>query len=172
MGLLCMLVARAYGASNVIVADIKQSRLDVAKKLGADHTILLDKTADPFETGKQIKSKYGGAVHVALECTGTESCSILSVEMCAMGGKVVAVGLGSRLIRFPLATASLKELDVVGVCRFDAGNFEQAVYLLHKFKDVLPILVTHVFSLKEVAQALKVMETGEGVKFMIDVENA
>jgi threonine dehydrogenase-like Zn-dependent dehydrogenase len=88
------------------------------------------------------------------------------------GGKVVAVGLGPRLIKFPLATASLKELDIVGVCRFDAGSFEQAVMFVEKFKDVLPLVVTHVFPLSDVVNALHVMQSGEGVKFLIDLEHA
>ena len=172
MGLLSMLVARAHGATTVIVADIQQSRLDIAKKLGADHTILLDKKTDPTETGKRIKAECGGPVDAVMECSGAEPCHIMAVEVCGYGGKIIAIGIGPPLIRFPMSAASFKEVDVLTVCRLDAGCFDQAVQFLFKYKDVLPLLVTHVFPLEEIAQALKTMETGEGVKFMIDVENA
>jgi L-iditol 2-dehydrogenase len=86
-----MLVAKAYGARTLVVADINAARLEVAKKLGADFTILLDRKEDPFDAGKRIKETTGGAFDVSLECTGAESCSILSVESCALGKGYIIV---------------------------------------------------------------------------------
>ena len=58
MGLLTMLVAKAYGASHVVIVDINEARLELAKKLGADLTILLGRGDDPENIGKEDQ-KWG-----------------------------------------------------------------------------------------------------------------
>lgn len=39
IGTLCMMTAKAQGAGQVVIADIDQGRLELAKKLGADHVV-------------------------------------------------------------------------------------------------------------------------------------
>lgn len=164
MGLLALLVAKAYGARSVAVADINVDRLSLAKELGADWTLELSRQASGIETGKRVKEQFG-SVDICLECTGAESCTQMSIEAAKFGGKVVAIGLGPTLINVPLATASLKEIDLIGVCRFAAGCFELAVHLVK----TLPVerIVSHVFALEKINEAFTVMGRGEGVKILV-----
>lgn len=166
MGLLSFLLCKAYGAASVIVADINESRLRLAKELGADHVYLLDRTSSPIESGKKIKEQCGGPVDITFECTGSESCTQLAIEVSRFGAKVVAVGLGPNLIKVPLASASLKEIDIIGVCRFNAGCFNLAVHFLSRLP--LDPIVSHIFKLEDIAKAFETMGRGEGVKIMID----
>lgn len=170
MGLLTMLVAKAYGASYVVIADINEARLDLAKKLGANLTILLERGDDPLKIGERIKNGASGPVDISFECTGTESCTRIAIEACRFGAKLAAVGLGPPLIQVPLATASLKEIDIIGVCRFTAGCFNLAVYLLSILN--LEPVVTHVFPMQDIAKAFETMGRGEGLKIMIDCSSA
>lgn len=165
MGLLALLVAKAYGAQSVAIADINRDRLSLAKELGADWTFELSRQENGIDAGKRLKEQFG-QVDVALECTGAESCTQMSIELCKFGGKVVAVGLGPKLINVPLATASLKEIDLIGVCRFAAGCFELAVQLV----STLPVkgIVSHVFALEKINEAFTVMGRGEGVKILVE----
>ena len=166
MGLLALLLSKAYGAASVIVTDINASRLRVAKELGADHVFLLDKTMNAEEAGKKIKEECGGAVDITMECTGQESCTRIAIEASKFGAKVVAVGLGPNLIHIPLASASLKELDIIGVCRFNAGCFNLAVHFLSRLP--LDPIISHMFKLENINDAFECMGRGEGVKIMID----
>ena len=166
MGLLAFLLSKAYGAASVIVSDINESRLKLAKELGADYTFLLDRNMSPEEAGQKIKEECGGAVDITLECTGQESCTRIAIEASRYGGKVVAVGLGPELIQVPLAKASLKELDIIGVCRFNAGCFNLATHFLNRLP--LDPIVSHIFKLENVSEAFEAMGRGEGVKIMID----
>ena len=43
IGLITLLVAKAYGASAALITDVSTSRLDKAKQIGADHTVCVDK---------------------------------------------------------------------------------------------------------------------------------
>lgn len=166
MGLLALLVAKAYGAAHVVVCDVIASRLEIAKKLGADDVVHLKKGEDPMETGKKIKDTCGGPFDIIFECTGSEPCTQLAIESCRFGGKLVAVGIGPNVIQISLSVATLKEIDIIGVCRFNAGCFKLAVHLLQQLP--LEAIVTHVFPLKEINEAFETMGKGEGVKIMID----
>lgn len=173
MGLLTMLVAKAYGASHVVIADINEARLDLAKELGADTTVHLKRGDDPVKIGERIKNDLIAAsgstidIDISFECTGTESCTRIAIEASRFGAKIAAVGLGPSLIQLPLATASLKELDIIGVCRFTAGCFTLAVNHLLPILNLEPI-VTHVFPIEETMAAFQTMGRGEGIKIMID----
>uniref|UniRef100_A0A1I7WYS6 ADH_zinc_N domain-containing protein n=1 Tax=Heterorhabditis bacteriophora TaxID=37862 RepID=A0A1I7WYS6_HETBA len=42
IGIMCMLTARAMGASKVVITDLNELRLNLAKELGADHTVCVN----------------------------------------------------------------------------------------------------------------------------------
>lgn len=165
MGLLALVVVKAYGARSVAITDINASRLELAKKLGADFTFLLTRQDNGIDAGKRLKEQFDSTDFV-YECTGAEMCTQMAIEVCKLGGKVVAVGLGPSLIKVPLASASLKEIDLIGVCRFTAGCFDLAVHLI-SFLPVEPI-VSHIFTLDNINEAFEVMQRGEGVKILVD----
>ncbi len=52
--------------------DISESRLKVAKSMGADHTLLI-KTRDGQEVAKQVEQAMGSLADVTVECSGAES---------------------------------------------------------------------------------------------------
>jgi L-iditol 2-dehydrogenase len=167
MGLLSFKVAKAFGAAKVIVADINAARLEVAKEMGADFTFLLRKGDDPVAAGIKIKEMIGEQIDVTLECTGSEACTQIAVEATRRGGKISATGLGPQLIKVPLAMCSLKEIDILGICRF-RNCFPLAVSLLNKMQTELKPIITHSFTLENGMEAFRTMERGEGVKVMVD----
>lgn len=167
MGLLSFMVAKAYGADKVVVADINPKRLELAKEMGADYTFLLTRDDDPIEAGIKIKAIVGQLIDITFECTGTEACTRIAVEATRRGGKISATGLGAPLIRVPLAMCSLKEIDILGICRF-RNCFPLAVQLLLKMQKQLKPMITHLFTLENGMEAFRTMERGEGVKVMVD----
>jgi L-iditol 2-dehydrogenase len=74
IGLISLLSARAAGAEPVVITDLFQSRLDFAKKLVPGvHTVLIKRGTTSKEQAQDIKTAAGGALKLALECTGVES---------------------------------------------------------------------------------------------------
>lgn len=70
IGLMCMLAARASGASHIIASDLVDSRLEVAKRLGANTTFNV-------RSGKQLDEEIkSGAIptpRVTIECSGAQA---------------------------------------------------------------------------------------------------
>ena len=73
IGLTTLLSARAAGAEPIVVTDLFQNRLDFAKKLVPGvRTVLISPNTTSKEQAAQVKEAAGGALGVALECTGVE----------------------------------------------------------------------------------------------------
>jgi threonine 3-dehydrogenase len=104
IGSLCVMVAKGMGAKSIIVTDPHQSNLDLAINLGADHTVLLDRSIqknDAWEIDKEVVEKIrsltdgGMGVDVALEMSGPNSSINSALRTVCRGGNVVLFGLKS-----------------------------------------------------------------------------
>lgn len=60
------------------MADISESRLEIAKTLGADHTLLVGRE-DAETLAKQVAEKLGVLADVTIECSGAESSIRLAI---------------------------------------------------------------------------------------------
>ncbi len=100
IGMFSILLARAFGAAKVIVADVNPANLAMAKRLGAHETILITKKkkehawdADPEVVERVIELTYGKGVDVSMEMAGPPS-SLNNCIMCTRrGGHVIAFGI-------------------------------------------------------------------------------
>ena len=64
---------------NILIdADISESRLEVAKSLGADHTLLVGKE-DSETLASKVADKLGAKSDVTIECSGAESSIRLAI---------------------------------------------------------------------------------------------
>lgn len=88
VGLSALLAAKVCGASTIIAVDIVESRLELAKQLGATH-VINSKTQDPVEAIKEIT---GGGVNFALESTGRPEILKQGVDALGILGKIAVVG--------------------------------------------------------------------------------
>nr|CAH0111454.1 unnamed protein product [Daphnia galeata] len=167
IGLVCLLTAKAMGASSVIITDISESRLEVAKTLGADHTLLVGQE-DAETLSKQVAGKLGQPSDVTIECSGAESSIRLAIFGTKSGGVVVLVGLGPAEIKVPIVNAAVREVDIRGIFRY-ANCYPTALQLVASGRVNVKPLITHRFSLEETVKAFETARTGAGgaIKVMI-----
>jgi len=85
-GLLCVQVAKAYGASKVIAADLYEMKRAVALEVGAD--VVLDANAE--EVVERVRAETNGGADVAIEAVGLEP-SFRACEQAARGGGIISV---------------------------------------------------------------------------------
>lgn len=167
IGLLCMLTAKAYGATKVCITDINPGRLDHAKRIGADHIYVVKIGADAKQEALDIEKLMGGNPDVTLECTGVESALRLSLNVTKPGGRVALVGLGPEFVSVPLCMASLRQVDIVGCARYN-NTFPLAIDLIASGKVDAKQVVTHTFPLEESSKAFENVVKGEGSKVLIE----
>jgi L-iditol 2-dehydrogenase len=151
IGIVNMLCARAGGATKIVVTDIAPHRLEFAKKMGADHTILVGKTT-PEEVGKKVHEALGCPPDITLECSGAGPSITTGILATKSGGVLMLVGLGAPTNELPIINAAVREVDIRGVFRY-ANCYPLALELVASGKVNVKPLVTHRFKLEETVAA-------------------
>jgi 2-desacetyl-2-hydroxyethyl bacteriochlorophyllide A dehydrogenase len=112
LGLSAIQLARAFGATEVFAVDIKQSKLDLARNLGA--TPVNATVGDPVEQIRQRTSDRG--VDVALELVGLPLTMKQAIESLAIKGRAALVGITDQPFSVvPYHELINKEAEIIGV---------------------------------------------------------
>ncbi len=89
VGLAAINAAKIAGAGKVIAADPIAEKRELAKVLGATHTV--DALAD--DAAKQILEISGGGAHYAIEAVGRQASADLAVASLRRGGTAIILGM-------------------------------------------------------------------------------
>lgn len=132
IGCMCVLSARLAGAAEVIVCDIAERSLTIAKQVGADRVIRSDQV-NP--------ASLADIADVSIEAAGSPAALATCLQATRKGGRIVQVGtLPAEGVMFPANSVMQRELDYVGVFRA-AHAFDWAVQALRTRRvDVRPLI--------------------------------
>lgn len=171
IGLVSLIAAKSMGASKVLITDLLDDRLEVAKKLGADLTLKIGKEDKEEDIVKNIHGLMGGAPDKAIDCSGAEITNRLSILATKSGGIAVLVGNGPLNVNVPLINALSREVDIRGVFRY-CNDYPTALALVASGKINVKQLITHNFELENTKDAFHTSRYGLGgaIKVMIHVQ--
>ncbi|CAH1786375.1 unnamed protein product [Owenia fusiformis] len=171
IGLITIAVAKALGASRICITDISKRRLQLAKEMGADFTVL----AKVDETGQVLADKVieamGQQADIAIECSGVEPSYQLAVWATTSGGVVVVVALEPNMVSIPLVDAASRQVDIRGSFSY-ANDYPDALALLASGRVNIDPIITHRFSFDDTLKAFdcaRDRNTG-AVKVMIKIQ--
>ncbi len=167
-GLSQTVICKQAGASLIIVTGTSKdtARMKVAKELGADHVIDVQKE-DPLARIREITG--GKGVDVALDCTaGAGTLPILlGVEaLKRKGGTIVVQGEMKEFPNFPLEKVTVKFITIKSARGHSYRACELALAQLASKRFPLEKVTTHRFGLKDVDLAIRSVG-GKGVPDVI-----
>ena len=155
-GLASVWALRRAGVSNIIVTGLARDRakLDLARRLGASHTIV----ADQENTVDRVMAfTHGRGVDVAIDVVpGSPQPVIDAVEAIRVGGTIVVAGIKGVANTVALCTDRLlyKEITLKGVYTQGADAYRDAVEFMASDLAVLEPLHTHEVPLDRVEEAI------------------
>ena len=172
VGLAAVLGAVAAGAETIIAVDTLDSKLELARSLGATHTF---SATDP-ELLAKVKDCTCGGVDAALEFAGSARALEGAFSMTRRGGTTISAGLTN-----PKAVLNISPLTLVGEERTLRGSYlgsgvpsrDIPRFLgLHR-RGRLPVekLMTHRITLDEVNEGFDRLHAGEAIRQVIEFEN-
>ena len=174
LGLAVLELVKQSAAAWVASVDILDSRLKIAKQMGADHTINAQKN-DPSET--ILKLTNGLGVDRVIECIGAAQPipgqappPQQAVHITRCGGRIVAMGLGTEHIPVFWKDIASKELEVIG-SRVTLGEFPRALEMMAQGRFNPDLLISKEFDLTETGEAFRLLEENpsEYIKILIKV---
>ncbi|HLD72411.1 MAG TPA: zinc-dependent dehydrogenase [Candidatus Nanoarchaeia archaeon] len=168
IGCLGIMAAKALSASKVILAEIDDKRLEVAKKFLADFYIN-SKTENLVERIKEITS--GRGVDLVFTMCPSVEAQEQAIELVAKRGYVNFFGglpKDARKIQFSSNSIHYKECFVMGSHGSTPRHNQIAMDLIASEKVEVQKLITHRFSLDQIEEGFKVMKNMEGLKVVIN----
>ncbi len=115
--------ARARGAE-VLITDLSDFRLDVARRCGLDHAVRADRV-DLSDAAARAFGPEG--FDTAFECVGVEATITQAIGSIAKGGTIVVVGVFAQPPRVDLGLVQDRELTLRGTLMYQRADYEQAI---------------------------------------------
>ena len=158
LGLTACAMARARGASQVVVCDVDPRRLRLAEKFGATRCVLVGEQSRQLKTAVQ-EVTAGRGVDLALELSGASGAVETGLELLRIGGRYVLIGAVFPAPPVPVSAESVvrRWLSIHGVHNYTPTDLADALDFLVRNHDRFPLaeLVTDTFTLEESAAAFQ-----------------
>ena len=166
IGLLCAEMARIAGAKNLIVAGTRQDqpRLEVARALGATHTVDVQ-SANFVEYMREIGDGLGA--DVVIDAAGASAALKTALEVVRPGGHITKVGWGPQPLDFSLDLLVQKAVRLQGSFSHTFENWERVVAMLSARQIKLDAIISQVAALDHWKQCFDGMHTGRYVKAVL-----
>lgn len=163
VGLNVVQCATLAGAT-VIAVDLNDSRLALAKRLGASHTI---NPAATERVDKEVRKLTDGGVDVAFEVVGDPKTIDLAFNLLRKGGRLVVIGFSREPVPINVAKLMFYELELVGSLGCGAGLYPEIVALVASGRIDLEPIVSGTFPLDRINEGFDRLRRGEGVRWVV-----
>jgi L-iditol 2-dehydrogenase len=172
LGLLHVVKADLMGAGQIIATDLSPSRLNWARRCGADEVLDVSSTS-PEERLDRVRELTGGrGADVVLHMANTPRSFVEGIEMLKRGGMMVEMGnfadTGEVSLNVHRHICS-KNIRLIGLTNHPSTGYGPALRLLERHADRYPFaeMVTHEFGLAEVETAMRTSMSPESMKVAV-----
>ncbi len=165
IGIMAVAIARHVGARHVVITDVNEYRLELARKMGATRAVNVAK-----DDLKQVMSELGmtEGFDVGLEMSGNPQAFRQMLDTMNHGGKVALLGIPPADTSIDWNNVIFKGLEIKGI--YGREMFEtwyKMVALLQSGLDISPI-ITHHFPVAQFQEGFETMLSGHSGKVILD----
>lgn len=153
IGLCATAGAKLLGASTIIAVDRLPERLEMARRLGADHVVDFSRV-NPVE--EILRLTDGRGVDVAIEALGTQATFEACLRVLRPGGALSSLGVYSSDLSIPLdaLAAGLGDHTIVTtLCPGGKERMRRLMAVIESGRVDLGAMVTHRFKLDDIEAA-------------------
>ncbi|QEX21090.1 L-threonine 3-dehydrogenase [Hypericibacter adhaerens] len=165
IGIMAAAIARHVGARHVVITDVNDYRLGLAKKMGATRSVNVTK-----ESLKDVMSEIGmvEGFDVGLEMSGVPTAFSDMLSVMNHGGKVALLGIPPANTAIDWNQVIFKGLEIRGI--YGRQMFEtwyKMVAMLQSGLDLTPV-ITHHFKVQDYVAGFNTMLSGQSGKVVLD----
>jgi L-iditol 2-dehydrogenase len=152
IGLMGVAVSKTLGAQPVILTGTRDTRLELGKKLGADHVVNV-RQENPVEAVKRITNNRG--VHYVLECSGAPNGLNEAAQMVNRGGRICLAAFPHEPVPVDIAHLVRNNIYIYGIRGEGKSATHRAMAFMEQRRFDATIIHTHTFSFEELPTAIK-----------------
>lgn len=165
IGIMAAAVVRHVGARHVVITDINDYRLDLAKQMGATRTV---NVAREHLSDVMAELNMTEGFDVVLEMSGVPAAVTEMLDVINHGGKIAMLGIPPGEMAIDWTKVIFKGLTIKGI--YGREMFEtwyKMASLIQSGLDLSPI-ITHRFSIDDFEQGFEIMGSGKSGKVVLD----
>jgi threonine 3-dehydrogenase len=165
IGIMAAAVVRHAGARFVVITDLNDYRLDLARRMGV--TVALNvKSGNLRDVQKQLGMKEG--FDVGLEMSGSSAAFHEMIENMCHGSKIAMLGIPSEPININWNAVIFNMLTIKGIYgREMYETWYKMTVMLESGLDIKPV-ITHRYHFTEFEKGFEVMKTGRSGKVVLN----
>ncbi|MBP6123952.1 MULTISPECIES: L-threonine 3-dehydrogenase [Providencia] len=165
IGIMAAAVCRHVGARHVVITDVNDYRLDLAKKMGVSRAVNVSR-----ENLKDVMNELGmkEGFDVALEVSGAPAAFQTMLDTMNHGGRIALLGIPPASMATDWSQVIFKGLFIKGI--YGREMFEtwyKMVTLVQSGLDLSPI-ITHQFSIDDFQKGFDIMRSGQSGKVILN----
>jgi L-iditol 2-dehydrogenase len=145
IGLLAVQAFSVFGCGKIIAVDLEESRLALARSMGADQTLSGD---DPDLIAKLQAATDGRGPDIAVEVVGTQKTVLTALNAVRKGGTVTLIGNLAPTVEMPLQRIVTRQLRLLGSCA-SAGEYRKCIDLMATGAIDVDLLISEIAPLSE-----------------------
>ena len=170
IGNLAAQAAKALGADKVMITDISDVRLALAKECGIDFCVNTMNT----ELESAILEHFGPErADFILDCVGSAKTLEQAIRFARRGTNIVLVGNFYDFVPVELALVQRRELNLIGDMNYLAEDYDDAIRFIAAGQIKVTELISNHFAFRDYAAAYQYIDDNVGgavMKVMIDVD--
>ncbi|ETT01272.1 L-threonine 3-dehydrogenase [Providencia sp. PROV188] len=165
IGIMAAAVCRHVGARHVVITDVNDYRLELAKKMGVSRAVNVSR-----ENLKDVMNELGmkEGFDVALEVSGAPAAFQTMLDTMNHGGRIALLGIPPSSMATDWSQVIFKGLFIKGI--YGREMFEtwyKMATLVQSGLDLSPI-ITHEFSIDDFQKGFDVMCSGQSGKVILN----
>lgn len=164
IGILAAAIVRYAGARRVIITDVNEYRLELARKMGVDAAV--DTTREDLPQIMK-EQKLAEGFDVGLEMSGNGGALGQMIGAMRNGGKIALLGISNKPVPMDMNTIITKGLTLQGIYGRRLDNWHQMSYMIQGGLDISPD-ITHRFPYMEFEKGFEAMNSGRSGKVVLD----
>jgi L-iditol 2-dehydrogenase len=152
IGLLGAAVAKALGAQPVILTGTRDNRLEIGKRLGADHVINV-RNEDAVEAVRRLTG--GKGADFVVECSGAPNAVNEAAQMLNRGGKICLAAFPSDEVPIDVAHLVRNNIYLYGIRGEGKSATHRAEAFMRQKRFDASLIHTHTFDLEDLPEAIR-----------------
>ncbi len=165
IGIMAAAVAKHVGARHVVITDVNEYRLELARKMGATRAVDVSK-----ESLDEVMEELGmtEGFDVGMEMSGVPMAFTSMLASMNNGGKIAMLGIPGQDMAIDWSQVIFKGLTIKGI--YGREMFEtwyKMASLIQSGLDISPI-ITHHFAIDDFQQGFDIMRSGQSGKVILD----
>ncbi len=174
IGLGVVIALRRRGVTDIVVVDLQDERLDIARRLGASTTV----NPGRDDLRARLASLHGQSrvygmpvvdTDIYIDAAGAAGLLQQAIQVCRTRARIVVVAVYRQPVAIDLVMVMAKEIELTGSIAYPGNEFAEVIAMLSSGElDVTP-LISHRFPFDDVVAAFaQAKDTTRALKVMIN----